>query len=189
MTEFNRNAEGEKILVHPSIYFAGPSVFYKDAEDFFDTIRSFCKGRYTPLLPFDVEVDEKLSKHHKAQLIYQQNIAKIKNCDCVVADVSDFRGQDADSGTSWEIGYAVALEKPVFLYSKQSPWTLRDRILHTADGRDKKGMLVEDFDLSVNLMLAISSYSTISHNVFDAIGRAIDYMDQRHKTTMKKLIG
>jgi hypothetical protein len=77
----------------------------------------------------------------------------------VLANLNPFRGAEPDSGTCVEIGYALALGKPVIGYAADLR-PLRER-LHAsgpgADGRyrDGAGMVVEDFGLPLNLMLAV----------------------------------
>lgn len=47
-----------------------------------------------------------------SQDIYDQNMADLINCDMVIAVVD---GPDTDSGTAFEVGYAVAMNKKVWL--------------------------------------------------------------------------
>lgn len=76
-----------------------------------------------------------------------------------MANLNPFRGAEPDSGTVFEVGYAIALGKPVWGYLDDArPIALRTA--HTAhpDGRllDEHGQQVEDFGLPLNLMLACS---------------------------------
>jgi hypothetical protein len=77
----------------------------------------------------------------------------------VLANLNPFRGAEPDSGTCVEIGYALALGKPVVGYAADL-LPLRERTNASgpgADGRyrDVDGMVVEDFGLPLNLMLAV----------------------------------
>ena len=47
--------------------------------------------------------------------IYRRNEFQVENCSCVLAIVGS-EGPYADSGTAFEIGYAVAHKKPVILF-------------------------------------------------------------------------
>jgi nucleoside 2-deoxyribosyltransferase len=49
-------------------------------------------------------------KKNRQKIIFDKNLAAIDKADILVAVVD---GADVDSGTSWEIGYAYALGKPV----------------------------------------------------------------------------
>jgi nucleoside 2-deoxyribosyltransferase len=77
----------------------------------------------------------------------------------VLANLNPFRGDEPDSGTCVEIGYALALGKPVIGYAEDLR-PLRERLGASrpgADGRcrDGAGNAVEDFGLPLNLMLAV----------------------------------
>ncbi len=49
-------------------------------------------------------------KKNRQKIIFDKNLAAIDRADILVAVVD---GADVDSGTSWEIGYAYALGKPI----------------------------------------------------------------------------
>ena len=74
--------------------------------------------------------------------------------------VTDFRGPgEPDSGTAFEIGFAVAAGKPVWADTTDRG-ELRERVSSslTDNGRlCEKGFLVEDFGLPKNLMIACST--------------------------------
>lgn len=92
-----------------------------------------------------------------ANNIRDANIAMIKACDMVIANVSPFRGPEPDSGTVWEIGYAQALTKIVIAYSqdKRTLKTKTQEILRLgASTCDATGMHIEDFGLTHNVMFA-----------------------------------
>ena len=133
----------------PSIYLAGPSVFWPDAEAEGGRLKAICDGHgLTGLYPADGDFEA-------WQDIYEANCRLIEKADAVVADITPFRGPHADDGTAWEIGHAHALQKPVFCYGEIRP--IVERIPHEEqDGvrRDAAGLMVEDFGLPVNLMLA-----------------------------------
>ena len=54
-----------------------------------------------------------------AREVAKNDYKHVLEADIVVAIV-DFDGQDMDSGTAVEIGYAYALGKPVFLYHQEA---------------------------------------------------------------------
>ena len=88
----------------------------------------------------------------------------LRDCDGVLANLSPFCGVEPYSGSVFEAAFALAIGKPVAAWIGDH-WNTRERsavlrrVWRDADGRvrDKNdGGLVEDFGLSVNLMLACS---------------------------------
>jgi nucleoside 2-deoxyribosyltransferase len=71
----------------------------------------------------------------------------------VLANLNNFRGAEPDSGTAFEVGFAVALGKPVVGYLDDGR-TLREQL---GGVRDAEGFSVEDFGLPRNLMLACTT--------------------------------
>ncbi|RZI47948.1 nucleoside 2-deoxyribosyltransferase [Lactococcus kimchii] len=49
-----------------------------------------------------------------AKVTMENDIKEVEKADVIVA-ITDFDGQDADSGTAWELGYAIAQGKPTYL--------------------------------------------------------------------------
>ena len=49
-----------------------------------------------------------------AKATMENDVNEVNKADIIVAIV-DFDKQDTDSGTAWELGYAIALEKPTYL--------------------------------------------------------------------------
>ncbi len=141
---------------HLKIYLAGPDVFRPDARQWADDARVLCRqAGHEALVPLDgVETS--------AAGIFHANIALIHRADAVVANLNPFRGSEPDSGTCVEVGYALALGKPVVGYVDTLESTVervrrRQGAVGLRDGRpiDADGMHVEDFGLPLNLMLAV----------------------------------
>lgn len=136
------------------IYLAGPDVFRPDAADWAGQVRELCLAAgHQALIP--LEGDEPGT----AAAIYRSNLRQIAEADAVLANLNPFRGDEPDSGTCVEIGYALALGKPVIGYADDLR-PLRERLRASgpgADGRwrDAAGHVVEDFGLPFNLMLAV----------------------------------
>ena len=108
-----------------------------------------------PDLPSGLDTPQALARH-----IYQANVAHIDRCDAVVANLDFFRGPEPDSGTCFEIGYAVARGKPVVGYLPDEgsfAQRIRQRFPHAVDvgGTDTQGWQLEEFGLPLNLMLAV----------------------------------
>lgn len=149
------------------IYFAGPDVFDPHYAQHKNDIKQICHANgVKPLLPADTEItcdDPALL----AQLIYEQNIAYIRQADMVVANMMPFRGDEPDSGTVFEVGYAVALAKPVWCYNVPAI-ALKERIKQSQPGIDTSGYLLENFGLPLNLMIGVSTH-LFEGNVFDLL--------------------
>lgn len=135
------------------IYLAGPDVFRPDAQAWAAETRKLCRHHgFEALTPLDH--DERM-----ASRIFAANLTLIDQADCVLANLAPFRGCEPDSGTCFEIGYAHARGKKIAAYLDRKE-TLRERVnrFGFADsGRsiDNLGMMIEDFGLPLNLMLAI----------------------------------
>lgn len=139
------------------IYLAGPDVFRPDALAWAEEGRRLCAAHgHAALVPLDgIETT--------AAGIYHANIDLIRSADAVLANLNPFRGCEPDSGTCVEVGFALALGKPVVGYLERGETTveraerLAGRPLARRDGRtvDGEGMFVEDFGLPLNLMLAV----------------------------------
>lgn len=139
------------------LYLAGPDVFRPDAAQWADRVRTLCReAGHEALVPLDgVETT--------AAGIYHANIGQILAADAVLANLNAFRGCEPDSGTCVEVGFALALGKPVIGYLNSAE-TIVERvgriqsgISQASDGRpvDRDGLHVEDFGLPLNLMLAV----------------------------------
>lgn len=139
------------------IYLAGPEVFLPNAVEVGNRLKSLCKTYgFEGCFPLDNTISGTNAKEI-AQKIREANIAMIKACDAVIANVSSFRGAEPDSGTVWEIGYAQALNKEVIAYAtdRRTLKTKTQEILQLGNtGNDAQGMAIEDFGLSHNLMYA-----------------------------------
>jgi len=138
----------------PLVYLAGFDVFRADAIEHGRALKALCDQHgLEGLYPFDNDVPQGLTPEEAAAVICKANIAMIKRCDGVLANLNAFRGAEPDSGTAFEVGMAVALGKPVWAYFEANG-SLRDQIEHDAAGFDAQGFQVEDFGLPRNLMLA-----------------------------------
>ena len=135
------------------LYLAGPDVFRPDAAVWAAQVVARCRARgHLALVPLDGDAAT-------PEGIYRNNLRLIAEADAVLANLNPFRGAEPDSGTCVEIGYALALDKPVIGYADDLR-PLRERLRASgpgADGRyrDGAGNAVEDFGLPLNLMLAV----------------------------------
>lgn len=149
-----------------SIYLAGFDVFRPDARLWGDTLKDLCsKYGFVGLYPLDNEAPRNLNGPELALWIYRANIDLIQQADLVAANVNAFRGAEPDSGTAFEVGYAVALGKPVWVYTDEGRPLVKQVPSIRAPGSsvytDTQGYTVEDFGLNLNLMIACSAQVVI----------------------------
>ncbi len=137
------------------IYLAGPDVFYPDALARGRHMRALCaEYGFEGVYPLDAQIDA--TRAGVSLAIFEANRAFIDGADALAANLRDFRGFEPDSGTVWEVAYALAQGKPVVGYLPTSR-SLRDRMAgHEHEGMDRDGCVVEDFGLPLNLMVAHS---------------------------------
>jgi len=166
------------------IYFAGPNVFHPRANEMEIAISDHCASRdVIALIPGDTGIDwSEPDQKRIAQQIFEINKNHIDQCDCVIANITPFRGACIDDGTSWEIGYASALGKPVVTYGSGLEFT--GDIIESVSGvtnqnvkprRDRDGFLIEEFGFQSNLMIACSTIAHFhcSFDLYDDIVTAI----------------
>lgn len=147
-----------------SLYLAGPDVFRPDAVEHGRRLKDLCaEFGFEGLFPLDAQVDEQPldQPRDRAAWIYRADIGLLDRADAVLANLDFFRGAEPDSGTCFELGYAVAKGKPVYGYVPQpGTWAERIRRQHPhLAGRDAAtdadGWELEEFGLPLNLMLAV----------------------------------
>jgi nucleoside 2-deoxyribosyltransferase len=149
------------VTIH-RLYLAGPDVFRPDAAAWGRRLVALCaehgfEGVF-PLnesLPAGLEGPQAIAAH-----IYRANLAHIERCDAVLANLDFFRGPEPDSGTCFEVGYAVARGKPVIGYVPEAgSFAERIRRRHPeavgVGPCDAQGWELEEFGLPLNLMLGV----------------------------------
>lgn len=141
------------------IYLSGPDVFRPDALAWAESARETCRRHgFEPLLSVSFEEADPIR-------IFQTNIDLICKAQIVIAVFDPFRGPEPDSGTAFELGYALALGKKVYGYVTRLDTVVQRVAL--AEGRcdslaaygerltDCQGMGIENFNRPCNLMQAI----------------------------------
>jgi len=144
------------------LYLAGPDVFRPDAAAHGRQLVALCAEHgFEGVFPLDEALPGKLATPQAlAARIYRANLAHIERCDALVANLDFFRGPEPDSGTCFEVGYAVARGKPVIGYVPE-PGSYADRIRQRypravgQGGVDADGWPLEEFGLPLNLMLGV----------------------------------
>lgn len=143
------------------IYLAGPDVFRPDVASWAASAKDVCRRYgYEALLPID---------HAETQpdRIFAANLALIRKAQIIVANLNPFRGAEPDSGTCFELGYALSLGKRLCGYvtrldtvaQRVEQYENRSQPLTPYGDRlaDREGMTIENFGLPCNLMLAMSA--------------------------------
>lgn len=163
----------------PGVYLAGPAVFApgETVADYFRQAAQLCGALgLQALSPLDIELRANAFDQRpesRAAAIKRGNLELLMAANCIVADISPFRGPHLDPGTAYEIGYADALGLPVILYSTVQGSLLRR--MKTAV--DAEGYSVEDFGLCDNLMIAAalsgSNTATAGRPVHASLGEAL----------------
>lgn len=150
------------------VYLAGPDVFRADSIEWGRYLKQLCReAGLEGLYPLDNEISHAGSPYETARAIALANMVMIRQADGVVANLQWFRGQEPDSGTAFEVGAAIALNKPVWAYFPDQG-SLKDQIETDRNGFDAEGLLVEDFGLPRNLMMACQ-WAGFSHSPQEAI--------------------
>ncbi len=167
----------------PVAYLASPIRFDLKAKEKYDKMKQICESygikAITPL--DDNEETENIKSEDPYAIAY--NTFKrcehhIRNCDILIADLSDFHGFEPNSDTAFECGMAWQLGKKCFGYM---PNTLNmiDRIPNYKNGeifQDLCGHVVEDFNYPINLMFASSMpiFEGDFEKVMDEISKRIN---------------
>lgn len=93
------------------VYLASP-LFSEAERDYNERIAEILQGIFFDVyLPQDTGDNTAVRESGEISRIYENNKQAIRDSDLIIAIID---GADADSGTAWEMGYAKALEKPVF---------------------------------------------------------------------------
>lgn len=153
--------------LRPRIYLAGPDVFLPDCTAVYLRLMTRCETLgMVGVPPTETQVDAtSVDGDAIAQRIYEGNIALIRSADAVIANLQDFRGLEPDAGTVFEVGYAIALGKPVVGYGVRNG-SYAERVaraipcVQATDGELREaasGVMVEGLGQRLNLMITRST--------------------------------
>lgn len=148
------------------VHLAGFDVFRPDADNVFELLCSEARRfGLTPMTPLDGEqLFVGCGPSGSCSPVFRSNIERLASADAVIAHLAPFRGVEPDSGTVFEVGYAIARGIPVVGCGVPAA-TYAERVgadtscIRCDAGllRERSsGMLVEEFGLRLNLMLACS---------------------------------
>jgi len=165
----------------PTVYLAGPDVFLPDPEAQFEFLRAKCRARgLVGVSPFDGGANLLGSGDDVSERIYLANIELLRKCEAVLANLMPFRNAtEPDSGTVFEVGFAVALGKRVAGYLPERHRSYEEKVISACGmSRDARGVcwdrrhgfMVEEFGQPMNLMLSRSTA------LFGDIDSALDFL-------------
>ncbi|NYT37872.1 nucleoside 2-deoxyribosyltransferase [Allopusillimonas soli] len=157
------------------IYLAGYDVFRPDAIQWGETLKDLCeKYGFEGLYPLDNHAPRHLAGQELARWICRENLGMLRSADIIMANLNPFRGAEPDSGTVFEVGYAVALGKSAWVYTEQGDPLVKQVAVTRVPGggphADEQGYNVEDFGLNLNLMIACSA-TVVVGSVEDCLAR------------------
>lgn len=155
-------------VVTQRVYLAGPDVFRIDALDVGRAKKAACaRHGFAGVFPMDPAPDARPRNEADPHNIYRVCIAHMAQCQILIADMTPFRGPSMDVGTAFEMGFAKALGMAVFSYGDGlGPYNGRVPVGSFDDGlpaRDVDGLLIEEFGLQDNLMVALSCDDGMTH--------------------------
>lgn len=178
----------------PRVYLAGPDVFLPNAWELAERKRRLCSANgLEGVSPLDASPKSRshLPRKKSAIAISRANEELIRGCNALIANLTPFRGPSADVGTVYELGFARALNLPVFGYSNECG-TLLDRTRRHFQGQvnkafnsetnrviwlDPNQMEIEDFELFDNLMIVGAVDSNASVIVVRDIPEPLRFID------------
>ena len=151
-----------------SVYLGGPECFLPNAAEVYARKEKACiAAGFEPKSPMDGRMPKPppdLRPPGISRLIYQANVATMREVDFAIFNLTPFRGSSADAGTVYELGVMTGLGKPVFGYTNiagdyidrvtpkqavpQNPSLRKESAWHDVDGWS-----IEDFGNADNLMI------------------------------------
>jgi nucleoside 2-deoxyribosyltransferase len=145
------------------VYLAGPEVFLPDARAVLDRKIALARAAgFEPLAPGDLQVPPALTRRARGEAIFLIDEQLMLAAEAIIANLTPFRGPNADVGTVFELGFMRGRGKPCFAYSNVTAPHFQRLAAHygghlatAPDGpsRGPDGLLVEDFEMNENLML------------------------------------
>ena len=148
-----------------SVYLSGPALPSPEDGAVAEEARIMCEAAgYAALgLAPDATVEQAPSEA-MAREIYAQRVARMRQADAAIVNLTPFRGPHCDPGAAFEAGFFSGLGKPVFAYMNlvsEEDAELRARVdayigAEMDDAgvwRDDLGAPIEDFGLPESLIL------------------------------------
>ena len=91
------------------------------------------------------------------QRIFEHDVNYMKESDMCIAQLDDWRGHEADSGTAFELGYFIAKGMPAYgFYTGKKPLIARNIKRSDEDpAYDENGYLIEDKEFAFENMFSL----------------------------------
>jgi nucleoside 2-deoxyribosyltransferase len=168
------------------IYLAGPEVFLPDAREIAEAKKAICRAYgLEGVFPADPEIKDKerLPAPEIARLIAESNLALMDGCDCLIANLTPFRGVSMDTGTAFEMGYMASRGRVVLGYTNvAAPY--KDRVVRYYE-QDRSefpepcsaGSAIEDFGFAENLMIELAVRRCGGRIVVSAVAQGAELRD------------
>jgi len=148
-----------------SIWLAGPEPWLPDAAAQAARQRALCiESGFTGLTPDPVPLASSADPELEARELYAARMARLRQADAGVVNLTPWRGPSADSGAAFEAGVLAGLGRPVFAYLNipdeiHAEYVDRVEAMVGAQRdeagvwRDGEGCRIEDFGLPEAVML------------------------------------
>ena len=148
-----------------SIYFSIPVAPPQQAQTLAEDARTMCEAAGFTAVGLDPDpLIETTQSEAMAREIYAHRLARMRQADAAVVNLSPFRGPHCDPAVAFEAGFFSGMAKPVFAYMNllsEGEAELKDRVAAYVgaerDGegvwRDDLGAAIEDFGLPESLIL------------------------------------
>jgi nucleoside 2-deoxyribosyltransferase len=148
-----------------SLYLAGPDQHLRQASSIASEARLLCEAAgFSVLLPEAEGLTERDPTEAMAREIYAQRVARMRQADAAIVNLTPFRGPHCDPTAAFEAGFFSGLGKPVFAYMNVTSEEEAELLARVdaylgaeADEhgvlRDDQGAAIEDFGLPESLML------------------------------------
>lgn len=149
----------------PKIYLGGPDVFYENPAKIAEMKKRLAaQYGFEGVFPLDNAIQAKATPQETGFAIFEANMALMRQCDLMIANMTPFRGPSMDVGTAFEMGFMSGLGKPVLAYTEDGRgFTERTTEYVKSRGgkveakigglRDSDGLGLENFGFVDNLML------------------------------------
>lgn len=147
-----------------TVFLAGPDLWFPDAATHLEDMAEVCRASGLTARFARTDLNETVRSEVMAREIYANALQAVRGSDALIANLTPWRGPNADPGAAFEMGFASALGKPVLAYmnvTNEDDADYRSRVeamvgaVPGDDGRwfDMDDGEIEDLALPENVML------------------------------------
>jgi len=132
------------------IYLSGPALPSPHDKTVAQEARMLCEAAgFTALGPDAETLVEQAPSEAMAREIYAQRVARMREADAAIVNLTPFRGPHCDPGAAFEAGFFSGLAKPVFAYMNllsEEEAELKARVdFYVGAEADEQGVWRDDF--------------------------------------------